>query len=185
MKRRSLFDHINMVGGHNSSEVYKVIGFLQDIFVIQHENGGFHKYPKIKTKTFHSICFNKKKWYWWGKHNGAKYRHMFNSLEYLIFAPGLLIDMVKNLEFNSTNSCCAKLSWTIRENYMNLEQYGTNPDHLDLTWWHIISHQVKPFGLSLPSTLDLILPSTLEKDCMVDLGRIIWITIQTIWGPPC
>ena len=33
-----------------------------------------------------------------------------------------------------------------------------------------------------PWSLDLILPSTLERNC-VDLEEIIWI-IQTIWGPP-
>ena len=67
---------------------------------------------------------------------------------------------------------------------MNLGQYNPGPwqDHLGLTLRYIISSGFKPFGLTLPSTLELILPSTLGKDCM-DLEEIIWI-MQTIWGPP-
>ena len=88
--------------------------------------------------------------------------------------------MDKSLEFNSTNSCCARL-------YERIVWSLSSAWRILIIWiWtdnDTLYHQVKPFGLSLPSTLDLILPSTLEKDCM-DLGGIIWITIQTIWGPP-
>ena len=88
--------------------------------------------------------------------------------------------MDKSFEFNSTNSCCARL-------YERIVWSLSSARRILIIWiWtdnDTLYHQVKPFGLSLPSTLDLILPSTLEKDCM-DLGGIIWITIQTIWGPP-
>ena len=71
---------------------------------------------------------------------------------------------------------CERILWTLSSTIL---------DHGRIIWvwpYDILYHQVKPFGLTLPSTLELILPSTLGKDCM-DLEEIIWI-MQTIWGPP-